>query len=262
MEQTNPFREEWKWITPEEAKRLLATQTVNRPINRKNVERIKHDLISGNYRVTHEGIAIDEDGALIDGGHRLTAAVEAKKSIYLRITYGLPRASMVGVNIGKPRTHADQFAVIGRDETGRHASIATMMMFGAGYVTKVSTPEMIKFIDAHKAAINFAVEVSSGIKYASGPIGGAIARAYYHTDEETLRQFMYSFKTGIVNYRRDEIPVKLRIKVAEFREYGATGRSKLYKLAESALYAYIKNKRLVQIKPHQKEMFKLPLFFE
>lgn len=72
-------------ITPEEAGEFLRTRNEkNRPIRDRLVRRYAADMRSGTWELTHQGVAFDAEGNLIDGQHRLQACVMSK--IPLRTT--------------------------------------------------------------------------------------------------------------------------------------------------------------------------------
>lgn len=60
-------------MTPAMAERFLARNEGNRLIRRYKVEAIADAIRRGEWETTHQGIAIDPDGRLIDGQHRLSA---------------------------------------------------------------------------------------------------------------------------------------------------------------------------------------------
>lgn len=70
---------EWTYVTPELAMEWLEYNFENnRSIKRSYVEKLKLEMTSGSFKVTHQAIAFDEGGKLIDGQHRLTAIMESE----------------------------------------------------------------------------------------------------------------------------------------------------------------------------------------
>lgn len=87
----------------------------NRAIRAAAVSGYATEMRAGRWGVTHQGIAIDNDGMLIDGQHRLLAVIESSISVEMLVTRGVP--SKVGkngvytmdvVDAGRRRTTADQ----------------------------------------------------------------------------------------------------------------------------------------------------------
>jgi len=64
-------------ISPDKAVKWLAENTVNRKLRPGKVQQIVNTIKSGKWRITHQGIAFDTNGRLIDGQHRLTAIARA-----------------------------------------------------------------------------------------------------------------------------------------------------------------------------------------
>ncbi len=70
-------------VTPEMAAAMLAKNVGNRKLNDKHIRSFAVDMASGNWRLTHQAIAIGADGNLLDGQHRLHAVVKAQKCVQM-----------------------------------------------------------------------------------------------------------------------------------------------------------------------------------
>lgn len=83
-------------ITPAIARDLLGKNTRNRNVRNSHVETLRASFERGEYRVTHQGIAFDENGEMIDGQHRLIAISLLDGGIFpMLVTTGL-QASVFG----------------------------------------------------------------------------------------------------------------------------------------------------------------------
>ncbi|HEY5050458.1 MAG TPA: hypothetical protein VII50_06125, partial [Acidothermaceae bacterium] len=71
------MRSKVQTITPAKAAEWLEANTTNRPVSRTVVRSFAEAMKRGEWIVTHQGIAFDVSGVLIDGQHRLAAVVEA-----------------------------------------------------------------------------------------------------------------------------------------------------------------------------------------
>lgn len=60
-------------VTPKLAREWLKANTENRPLRPSHVETLRASFERGEYVMTHQGVAFDDDGVLLDGQHRLTA---------------------------------------------------------------------------------------------------------------------------------------------------------------------------------------------
>lgn len=86
-------------ITPEIAQEYLKRNTDNRPLRRSHVETLRQSFEREEYVTTHQGIAFDRDGILIDGQHRLAAIALMPPGFKIRmlVTTGLDRQSAFAV---------------------------------------------------------------------------------------------------------------------------------------------------------------------
>jgi hypothetical protein len=83
-------------ITSERAAQILRDANIdNRKLKPWKVEAIARDMRAGVFILTHQGIAFDVDGRLLDGQHRLAAIVLAGKPCSLLVTKNLPRTTRV-----------------------------------------------------------------------------------------------------------------------------------------------------------------------
>jgi hypothetical protein len=97
----------WVEVTPELAAEWLKSNTKNRHIRAKHLSRLEKDMLTGKFVITHQGVAICEDGTLIDGQHRLQSIVETGKTQWLLVTQGLPMEAQQFVDNGARRAPAD-----------------------------------------------------------------------------------------------------------------------------------------------------------
>jgi hypothetical protein len=100
-------------VTPELAADWLKNNRRNRKLKDSMLERYIMDMRNGAWLTTHECVAFDADGNLIDGQHRLESIVRAKGKVLMVVSSGWPAAqgkkkTMDAVNMGASRSLADQ----------------------------------------------------------------------------------------------------------------------------------------------------------
>lgn len=100
-------------VTSELARALLEANTANRPVSRREVERLKKILAGGQWRYNGESVKISDTGRLLDGQHRLLAIAESGVAADLRIETGLPDDVFSTLDQGRKRTGGDVLAVRG-----------------------------------------------------------------------------------------------------------------------------------------------------
>jgi hypothetical protein len=70
----------------------------------------------GEWLVTHQGIAFDVNGVLVDGQHRLAAVIEADQPVEMTVFTEVPEGAFDVLDTGKRRTAADVLAIEGEKE--------------------------------------------------------------------------------------------------------------------------------------------------
>jgi hypothetical protein len=101
-------------MTPEWAKSILDSQnSKNRAIRPNAVKKIASAILDGHWKLSHQGIAIDINGQLQDGQHRLAAVVQSGMSIQILLTTGCDPQSFDVLDCGVNRTAADALSRIG-----------------------------------------------------------------------------------------------------------------------------------------------------
>lgn len=95
-------------VTPKMASKWLQKNTINRPLQRGIVENLKSSFSRGEYVLSHQGIAFDETGTLVDGQHRLTAIAELQGFAFpMFVATGLSQDSFKVMDIGRKRSASD-----------------------------------------------------------------------------------------------------------------------------------------------------------
>lgn len=118
-------------VSPETALRWLAANQSNRPISDDQVKRYAADMKRGDWKTTHQGVAFDAAGVLLDGQHRLRAVVRAGVTLPLVVFRDCDRDSFDRLDTGKKRTAADALAIDGMDSARTVAAIArSLIVFG------------------------------------------------------------------------------------------------------------------------------------
>lgn len=117
-------------VTPEQAKAILDSQPdaipgsprPQRPFRKGNAMAFAYLIRTGRFSTTHQGIAFDLNGVLIDGQHRLAGCVAANLPITVMATFNLPRAAYAAMDRGINRSPSDDVATEGW-ATGQDATV-------------------------------------------------------------------------------------------------------------------------------------------
>lgn len=103
------MRSESILVSPELAKEWLSRSAGNPrygqegKVNRSVVTKYASDMKKGRWQLTHQGIAFNEDGALVDGHHRLRAVIESGVPVMMYVTYGVSDEASL-LDVGYSRT--------------------------------------------------------------------------------------------------------------------------------------------------------------
>lgn len=100
-----------KLITPEIASEMLLRNQNNRNIKKDTLKKIVNDIKTGKWEMTHQAIAFDTDGNLIDGQNRLTAVVMAGIPVEMMVSYNAPKSEKI--DIGVRRSDTDSLYMAG-----------------------------------------------------------------------------------------------------------------------------------------------------
>lgn len=110
-------------ITPEKAQQYLQTSKGNRPISRPQVRLYADEMKKGNWQLNGMNIIFDEDGALIDGHHRLLAVIDAGIPVKFDVCRGAKHEAFATYDCGRHRNVGQLLAIEGVKNYNKVASI-------------------------------------------------------------------------------------------------------------------------------------------
>lgn len=114
-------------ITPAVAEKMLATSKGNRKIRSTWVNTLTGDMAAGRWRLTGDPIRENGDGSLIDGHHRLHAVVASGVPIITAVARGVSDTAHPVIDVGKPRSMADEFKFRGEVNVNVLAATCSMV---------------------------------------------------------------------------------------------------------------------------------------
>ena len=101
-------------MTPEKAKNILISKNRNnRNLKANNLKRLVTAIENGEWKVTNNGLAFDEQGNLIDGQHRLAAIVQTNKTLPILVCSKMDPRIFDCVDTGAARTAGDGIDILG-----------------------------------------------------------------------------------------------------------------------------------------------------
>lgn len=192
-------------ITPKKAADWLSANASNRPLSKPVVRAFAEAMKRGEWVVTHQGIAFDADGVLIDGQHRLAAIVEADQPIDLTVFTDVAEGTFDVLDTGKRRNAADVLAIEGeKSATMLAAMVRTVWLFEhrpdlnwSGGAAGVTNHQIVETLQAHPRVRDF-LALGEQIATATGMIKSAAGAASYLVERANKRFDLAPWYEGII----------------------------------------------------------------
>jgi len=187
-------------ITPDKAREFLKKNTGNRPLRSAWVENLAGMIRRDEWETTHQGIAFDVDGNLLDGQHRLQAIVRAGKAVDMLVTTGLAKETFKHIDGGRVRTPADRLKLL-KDEHDNILAVACVRAYLSIAVVKnlsgitidMTEETFLEMSDEFAAVASAFHRRIPSITVA--PVGAAIA-GYMSVHKAKAEAFMQSLLSG------------------------------------------------------------------
>lgn len=129
-------------VTPKIAQMYLLKNSKNRKIRKSVVSSFVGIIKRGEWKLTHQGIAISEDGFLLDGQHRLHAVIESGTPVLMNVSTGVDSSTFEAIDGGIKRTIGDRL-LCSNNEAQVYCSLGRLLYVG---MTGACTVDMIKSI--------------------------------------------------------------------------------------------------------------------
>jgi hypothetical protein len=246
-------------ITSQVAKKYLATNTHNRNLSGSRVDTYATDMLVDKWHLTHQGLAFDTEGVLMDGQHRLNAVIlaqeiagdEKKISIPMLVTWGVKREAMISIDGMLVRKVGDQLHLFDNLENGRKyesGSRVILYLERREYGGKLSVDMARDIVRRHKQGLEWSIGTCTRNPVARAPVFGALAYAY-PTDPERVNAFTLMLRDGTGEGWNKGHPAHtlreylIRTDVGNHRD-----RNILTVVTLRALMAYLKGQPLLVIK--------------
>lgn len=251
-------------ISPEIAKEYLShidVQKKNRPLNKRYVDMYARDMIAGKWKTTHQGIAFDENGYLVDGQHRLNAIIQANIPIKLMVSRGLGNNPFSGIDSGLRRSMRDIIALSGEFDQSSElrnnsviASIRALVNCGYKNGFTLSPNAVEKIYSTLKPKFDFVYHslICKGIcKNAHMSAAGVSALLNGETDSDVYNFFLCMEKSDISGCEGKNVaaPLGWNKQILDLRAKRVRmTRDKLYIGTQIAIWNFCKNTDIKQIR--------------
>jgi hypothetical protein len=191
-------------VTPKKAAEYLERNTANRPLSQRTVKDFAQAMRRGEWRVTHQGIAFDTTGALVDGQHRLAAIVEADQPVEITVFTEVPVGAFDVLDTGKRRNAADVLAIEGEKSAVMLAAMVRTVwlyhnrpdMSWSGGDAGVTNHQITQTLEQHPKLRDF-ISPGEQIAAATGMIKSAAGASSYLVTQTSPRDLSAWF-AGII----------------------------------------------------------------
>lgn len=160
-------------ITPEMAMEILEKHNPrNRNVVESSVQAYANDMKNKRWTVTHQGLAFNENGDLLDGQHRLWAVVFANMPVDFMVTRGLPDQDVQGgvvintmdaIDKGRARTTGQNLSLCHGVKNGNQVAacirgLTHILNHGQDTKAKLSTANTLFIMELYGESASAVVE--------------------------------------------------------------------------------------------------------
>lgn len=254
-------------ITPAMAEEWLSGRIHNRPLRENDCLMYAELIEQGKFYLTHQGIAFDEDGQLIDGQHRLQGIALSRIPTPMMVTTGLKREVMRCVDTGRARNIRDNIAIAtGHTPDAHRVKVATALLRFSSNRRKnrATADEVEEILKKHEQAFDFITAfIKSGKQgIAVSWVGAIFLRTFYDPRRSRAADLMSFLVSGYVD---DTEPCRgLAVRLRDYLIGGsgvAESKSQstaAYMRVERAVRAFVDSESISKLVLATEELFPLP----
>ena len=191
-------------ITPEVAAGFILLSCGNRRLKEDKVRGYMRDMKEGRWMPNGESIIFDASGALIDGHHRLTAAVRAGFSFQSVVVRGVAPESLKTIDTGSSRSSNDLLMFSGYKNANQlNAIVRALMSLKKGKVRSAipTSQEVFDFISQNPLTIDAARFVGTHTFTKITPMIGALyVVAHEQGRGDDIHRFAKVLRSGVPSY--------------------------------------------------------------
>jgi hypothetical protein len=227
-------------VSPAMALEMLSLNKMNRPIIISKVKYLIESMASGQFMLTHQGMAITKDRVLNDGQKRLWAIAITGTTCEIDVTFGVIRKEFGYIDKGQVRTVGDDlYCKMRKHHNQRAAALALLIRENPTVVTKQDMAELEESMD--QDVLDEACEAGSKIRDVMNRT--ACTAAYYKIAMESpvaskLPQFYDMLHSGAISDRHSPI-LKFREEVRKrSRLLNAASRAAIYHQTGMMIFAW------------------------
>jgi len=238
-------------ITPKQAEKYLQFNTSNRSLRKKLVSQYARDMANGKWKLTHQGVAFNCDGTLLDGQHRLMAIVESGVAVQMLVARGVDTSNQLVMDDHAKRSAGDALTLArGERVTTNEVAIvrAAIELQGKAFVSRNTKAELNELIDQFRGSLDFTAEflVTKHRGVTSAPVWGAIALSWFYVEDLDRLRLFCRILCGIdmVTEEGDRSSQILREWLLRTGVRYAAQRIEAFRKTQRAIVAFMKHQKI------------------
>lgn len=241
-------------VTPDMASNWLTMNKNNRKVLKERVREYAQAMLAGRWSLTHQGIAFDTAGNLLDGQHRLMAIVMAGIPIEMNVTFGVEHkdGEVLEIDVGRNRTYKNIVEMTGNNDRvfmTMNGPVTVFLRFKMGAIrAHVPTYIITDYIERHYDEVAFTADAfhyTQGKRHAPALVTAAgLSALYGHENKDAIQKFGQVWCTNDTSCSS-----KYNVKIAlDFRDRARTIRTsaETLNMAENAIRGFANNLRIVR----------------
>lgn len=240
-------------VTPEMAKMFLMKNEANRNINKSQLEMLERSINDGHWRLTHQGIALYEDGDIADGQHRLTAIVNTGATLRMPVFTNVKRdtGTVMAIDCGLKRSVKDGATITGSNLTFAQAAICKALEFGYRTTNKVKLTHIEQYNLVSKWSISLDMSAKffpkNTLKISITPVKvAALVAVKNGLDAEMVAAFCKTLSTGEYFDPIFINAVRVRNKLIAYNFRGGDGTRDAYNITLNAIFRTARGEKVKQ----------------
>lgn len=257
-------------VTPSLAESLLNRNTKNRPLYNGMVTKMVNSMVDGEWLYDGTPIIFDQNGVLINGQHRLTALIKAKKTLTFKIEFGYLPSTFSTIDTGRSRSGGDVLTIAGIKFPRETSTTANFIFnFTRNIIsessrknrqernTSLSNTQLINFVQSNNQIVE-SVDFILKTKKKMGRNFKSLVPLYFLTgfhfifdqkNSELANEFIYKFITGENLSMNSPIYVlRERLELSKISKHDFLNHQEKVKLFVLAWNKYRKNETVKMLK--------------
>jgi hypothetical protein len=217
-------------VTPEIATHFLQKNQGNRDYRKSWVAHLSRIIKNGEWMVTHQGIALDKTGNLIDGQHRLLAIIDSGMPVQINVTYDAEANTYECIDLGVKRNLADVTRF--NKKTAEVCSVMSRFL-GTGYKKIPTASEAKQIYDNGIGKISDELNefANKNVKfYSSAPFRLAVIIMVMDGHD---KEYVFNSYYNLINLNMDKLPPIAHSLIKQVHNYSINLHEKNYTIARA-----------------------------